>query len=148
MQSNEASEQATYFNRQMSNRVRFIPNPSGGNEVLLIDLTGFAAPLDAIDTINEARSLIAAQPLSSVRCIVDVTAARFNTDVVEALKELAAANKPYMIATGLIGVTGLQRIILEAVIKFTARKNLKSMPSREEAFAWLAAQAPGSEAAA
>ena len=116
--------------------------------MLLIDLTGFASPSEATDTINAARQIIATQPRSSVRCIVDVRAARFNTDVVEALKELAAANKPYMIATSIVGVSGLQRIILDAVIKFTGRRNLKAISSFEEAFAWLAQQQPESAAAA
>ena len=132
----------------MPERVRFIPNPAGGGQVLLIDLTGFAAPIESMDTITAARHTIATQPHSSVRCIVDVRAARFNTDVVEALKELAAANKPYMIATSLVGVSGLQRIILDAVIKFTGRKNLKAISSFEDAFVWLAQQQPGSAAAA
>ncbi len=132
----------------MSDRVRFIPNPAGPDPVVLINLTELAAPLDALPFIIEARDLIATQPHNSVCCLVDVTAARFNTDVVEALKDLAAHNKPHVIASALIGVTGLQRIILESVIKFTGRKNLKALATRAEGFAWIAQQRTGVTAAA
>lgn len=126
----------------MSDRIRFIPDPASGKNVLLIDLAGFENTLDSLPYINEARATVALQPPRSLRCIVDVTGSRFNVEIVEALKELARHNKPFVIASALIGVAGLQRVILESVITFSGRKNLKSLPSREEAFAWLAEQKP------
>ncbi|MDQ2891404.1 MAG: hypothetical protein M3R65_12760 [Gemmatimonadota bacterium] len=132
----------------MSDRVRFIPSPRGTGRVLLIDLTAFASPHEALEYIAEAGSRVATQPKNSVRCLVDVTGARFNGDVVQALKELAAHNRAYVMASAIVGVTGLQRVILDSVIKFSSRKNLKSIPTRDEAFAWLAAQDDGAGATA
>ena len=128
----------------MSERVRFIPNPVGGSAVVLMDLSGFVNASDSLPFISEAREFVATQPPLSVYCLVDVTGSRFNTDVVEAMKGLAAANRPYVVASALIGITGLQRVILESVITFSRRKNLKPLASREAAFDWLAVQKPTS----
>ena len=51
-----------------------------------------------------------------------------------------AHNKPYVIASAVVGVSGLQRVILEGVLKFTGRGNLKPVATRELAFEWLADQ--------
>jgi hypothetical protein len=128
----------------MSDRIRFIPSPANGANVLLMDLSGFVNTADSFRYIREARETVAAQPPLSLHCLVDVSGSRFNVDVVEAMKDLAMHNKPFVIATALVGVTGLQRVILESVVKLTGRKNLKQMPSRAEAFDWLAAQKPAS----
>lgn len=124
----------------MSDRVRFIPNPRDGTRVLLIDLSGFPGPLDGLPHISAARDEVALQPRRSLCCVVDVTGSRFNVEVVEALKDLAAHNKPYVIASAVVGVSGLQRVILEGVVKFTGRSNLRPVATRDEAFAWLAEQ--------
>jgi hypothetical protein len=128
----------------MTDRVRFIPNPVGGSDVLLIDLSGFTSPADSLPFIGDARDIVATQAPLSLYCLVDVTGSRFNVDVVEALKELASHNRPFVVATALIGIAGLQRVILESIVKFTGRKNLKSLPARGEAFSWLATQNPAS----
>lgn len=128
----------------MSDRICFIPNPVNGANVLLMDLSGFAVASDSFPYISEARDTVAAQPPLSLYCLLDVSGSRFNVDVVEAMKELASHNKPFVIATALVGVSGLQRVILESVVKLTGRRNLKQMPSRAEAFDWLAAQKPTS----
>jgi len=126
----------------MSDRVRFIPNPVGHTNVLLIDVSGFANPSEALPFIDEAKITVSGQPLRSVYCLVDVTGSRFNVDVVEAMKELATHDRPYVIASAVVGVAGLMRVIFESVLAFSARKNLKSFPSRGEAFTWLSLQKP------
>lgn len=126
----------------MSDRIRLIPNSVNGKDVLLIDLSQFAIPTDGLPYIREARDFVGMQRPLSVYCLVDVTAARFNVEVVEALKDLATHNRPFVVATALIGVSGLQRVIFESIVAFSGRKNLKPFPSRDEAFAWLATQTP------
>jgi hypothetical protein len=52
------------------------------------------------------------------------------------LKSRVAANAPYVRRAAVIGITGLQRLIYEAVQKFSQR-NIPLFDSREEALAWL-----------
>ena len=124
----------------MSDRVTFIDNPVTGRPALLMDFSGFTTAGDALPHISAARDVVATQPARSLHGIVDVTGSKFNSQVVEALKELATHNAPFMIASGIVGVAGLQRVILDSVIAITGRSNLKAFPTRGEALSWLATQ--------
>jgi len=124
----------------MSDRITFIDNPVTGRPALLMDFSGFSTAADALPHISAAREVVATQPARSLHGIVDVTGSKFNSQVVEALKELATHNAPFMIASGIVGVAGLQRVILDSVIAITGRSNLKAFPTRGEALTWLATQ--------
>jgi hypothetical protein len=130
----------------MSERIHFTPNPYGGRQILVIDFSGFTNASSALPTITAAREMVARQPLESTLCLVDVTGSKFNSEVVDALKALAMHNRPYVIASALIGVSGLQRVILDGVLAFTGRTNLKAFATRDEAFAWLADRAKAAAA--
>lgn len=124
----------------MSDRVSFLTNPTGGAQVLMMNFAGFNAAADALPHIAAAAALIAAQPPASLRTIVDVTGSKCNIEVVESLKQFVAGNRPYIIASAIVGMNGLQRIILDGILTFSSRSNLKSFPARTEALHWLASQ--------
>jgi len=124
----------------MSERISFIENPATGRQALLMDFSGFTTASDALPFIHAARDVVGTQPARSLHGVVDVTGSKFNTHVVEALKELAAHNAPFMIASGIVGVAGLQKVILDSVIAITGRSNLKAFPTRGDALSWLATQ--------
>lgn len=125
----------------MAERITFIDNPMNGRPALLMDFSGFTNAADALPHISAARDVVSTQPARSLHGVVDVTGSKFNTQVVEALKDLASHNAPFMIASGIVGVAGLQRVILGSVIAVTGRNNLKAFPTRGEALQWLATQA-------
>jgi hypothetical protein len=56
------------------------------------------------------------------------------------VKEFTKHNEPYMKITALIGVEGIKKVIYDAVLLFTKRKNLILKNSKEEALDWLAEQ--------
>lgn len=124
----------------MSERIRFIENPVTGRPALLMDLSGFATASDALPFIHAARDVVSTQPARSLYGVVDVTGSRLDARVLEAMKELAAHNAPFMIASGIVGVDGLRRMILDSVIAITGRSNVKAFPTRGDALAWLAAR--------
>lgn len=124
----------------MSDRIAFIENPTTGRPALLMDFSGFTTAADALPHIAAARDLIGTQPARSVHGVVDVTGSKFNAQVVEAMKDFVAHNRPFMVASGIVGVAGLQRVILDSVIAITGRSNLKAFPTRGDALAWLATQ--------
>lgn len=115
-------------------------NPTGGASVLLMNFSGFTTAADALPHIAAAAALIAEQPPTSLRTLVDVTGSRCNIEVVESLKQFVAGNRPYVIASAVVGVSGLQKIILDGILTFSSRSNLKSFPARAEALHWLASQ--------
>lgn len=102
-----------------SERVKFIQH--GGRNILLLNFVDCSAS-DVLNTITEAKQVIAAQPEGSLLTLTDVTNARFNEDVTDRMKEFTAHNKPFVKAGAIIGVSGIKKIIFEAVMMFSKRR--------------------------
>lgn len=102
-----------------SERVKFIKH--GGRNILFLNFVDCSTN-DVLNTINEAKLVIGAQPEGSVLTLTDVTNARFNEDVTDRMKEFTAHNKPFVKAGAIIGVSGIKKIIFEAVMMFSKRK--------------------------
>ncbi len=124
----------------MSDRISFVTNPVSGTPVLLMDFSGLTVPMDALRHIEAAAVVVAQQPAHSLHTLVDVTGSKCNIEIVEKLKQFVAANRPHVIASAIIGVSGLQKIILDSILTFSGRSNLKSFAEKPAAFSWLAAQ--------
>ena len=119
---------------QAANRVRFIIHK--GKRVLSIDYSHSDAEMMKA-VAEEGHRVIALEPPNSVRTLNDVTGASFDQESVEALKSRVAANAPYVKCAAVIGISGLQRLIYEAVQMFTKR-SIRAFSSREEALDYLA----------
>lgn len=68
-----------------------------------------------------------------------MTDSRFSSEVTQAMKEYMAGNKPYVVATASVGISGLKKIINEAAMKFSGRV-FKVFDTIEQAKDWLAEQ--------
>jgi len=117
-------------------RVRFLVHK--GKQILCIDFSG-ASPQETFDVIKVAQPLIAKEPPASVRTMTVVAGLHFNNESSKALKEYAAANKPFVKAAAIVGLSGLQRIIYEGMLLFT-RRQMSTFGDVESAKDWLAAQ--------
>ena len=98
--------------------VRFIEHK--GCQILLIDFSE-CQPSEFLERIRYARSVIGRQPHGSTRTLTVVTKARFNGQVSEAMKEYTSHNKPYVRAAAVVGLSGLQEIVYNVIIKVTGR---------------------------
>lgn len=117
--------------------VRFIEHK--GSQILLINFEG-CQPAETLERIRYARSVIGRQPFASTRTLTVVTGARFNSQVSEAMKEYTAHNKPYVRAAAIVGLSGLQEIVYNVIIKLTGR-NIATFSDIALAKDFLAAQA-------
>jgi hypothetical protein len=117
--------------------VRFIEHKSC--QILLIDFEG-CHPTETLERIRYARSVIGRQPLASTRTLTVVTNSRFNSEVSAAMKEYTAHNKPYVRAAAVVGLSGLQEIVYNVIIKLTGR-NIATFSDIALAKDFLAAQA-------
>lgn len=120
----------------MEHRIKFIEHK--GKKILHLDFSQ-ARPDEVIRIIRAAKDVIASQPSKSIRTLTDVTDLKFNTDAAEAMKEFATHNTPFVEKAAVVGVTGLKRIIYNAVVKFSGR-DLVAFDSHGEAKDWLANQ--------
>ena len=93
----------------------------------------------ALEAIAEARAIVARQPPRSVRTLVYVKGSRFDQEIVKAMKELAEHNKPFVIASAIVGMERLHRVVLTAVATFTRRK-FATFTDLDAAKDWLAQQ--------
>jgi hypothetical protein len=89
--------------------------------ILQIDFDG-CAPNDMLERIRYARSVINRQPLQSVRTLTLVKDARFNNQVSKEMKEYTAHNKPFVRVAAVVGLSGLQEIVYNVIIKVTGRQ--------------------------
>ena len=118
----------------MQQRVKSITHQ--GKEILAIDLS-HASPEDFLAVIREARRVIAAKPLGSVRTLTNVTGVRYRRDVWEPLREFVQHNKPYVRAGAVVGLDALKTIMFNFINKITGR-SLRAMDDEATALDWLA----------
>ena len=117
-------------------RVQFIQHK--GKKLLHLNFADCKAD-EVLTVIDQAKAVIKTQAHQSVFTLTDVTETAFNSAVSEAMKEFVIHNKPYVAASAVVGVTGLKKIIYNAVMRFSGRK-LTAFDTLNEAKDWLAAQ--------
>jgi hypothetical protein len=117
----------------VAERVKFIEHR--GKRVLSINYADCDITLLKA-VAEEMHRVISREPLNSVLTLNDVTGTGFDSESVAVLKSKVAANAPYVRRAAVFGITGLQRLIYEAVQRFTER-SIPAFDSREEALEWL-----------
>jgi hypothetical protein len=118
-------------------RTRFIEHR--GKQVLLLDYSGIRDPEEAVREIRRSIEFVARQPKDSLLVMTTVRDARYNASVLQALKELASHNAPYVKASAAVGMGGLHRIAYQAIILFSKR-NIKTFDTEPDALEWLVTQ--------
>lgn len=118
-------------------RTRFIEH--NGKRILLFDYTHIRDPAEALREIEHSKSVVRQHPPKSLLVLTNVYGARYNTDVLQAMKELAKHDEPYVKASAVVGLTGLLRVAYQAISTFSGRK-IQICNTEEEAKSWLAQQ--------
>jgi hypothetical protein len=119
-----------------------------GETIVFQDFRNLASAADAAAAFDESRSVISRSPPNSALVLTDFSGARFNTEMVEAAKRLAADNRPYIRASALVGISGIQSVLFTGVNR-AAERDIKWFESVEEAERWLLSageEQPGSAA--
>jgi hypothetical protein len=114
-------------------RIKFIQHK--GKEILLLDFSRCTVT-DALALIDKAAAAIRTRPEQSLLTLTDVTDMRFDDTVNQRMKEFTSHNKPYVRAAAVVGITGLKKILFQAVMTFSKRK-INTFDDRETAKAWL-----------
>jgi len=116
-------------------RIRFIDHKS--KKILLEDFSGLKPGQEFYDTLETARKTIHSSPQHSVLALFDASDSYFDQEVINSLKEFTSSNTPYIKSSAVVGVTGLLKIALMTITKFSKRE-FKTFNTREEALDWLA----------
>ena len=118
-------------------RIQFLEQD--GKQILLLDATNMPPGDKFKQFIDDAKHVIHMQQKNSMRTLFDATNAYFDKETVDILKDFTASNRPYVKASAVVGITGLKKMMLELVSKFSNR-TFKQCETREEAVAWLVKQ--------
>ena len=103
-------------------------------------------PTDAVRIIEEAGLLFRSRtPAKTLLSLIDLRGLRFDPSVIEAMKRIARANAPWILASSVVGLSAIGRILYRMVAMFSGR-NFAAFATLAEAEEWLLAQAgpPGS----
>jgi len=117
-------------------RVRFIEHQH--KRILYLDFSD-ATPQEICVLLEQVRKIVAKQPRKSLRTLANVRNARFNSDVRHIILDVIKHNKPYVMASAIFGLRGLQNILFNGIIMVTKRK-FEVCQSMEEAKDWLVRQ--------
>ena len=93
---------------------------------------------EAQDVIMAATPLIRNEPEKSVFTMTYTDGGKFDSDIISALKEFTKGNEPYVKAAAVVGISGLQKIVLDAV-SFFSNREFATFDDMEEAKEYLAA---------
>lgn len=118
-------------------RVRYIKHKD--RDIISVDLSDSRNEEENIAILQKARELIDIQAPKSVLLLTNVTNAHYGSKGVEAMKAYAKANTPFVKASAVVGVTGIKRIIYQAIVKMTGR-HIAVFDTTEQALDWLAEQ--------
>jgi hypothetical protein len=118
-------------------RTRFIEHR--GKRILVLDYSDMRDPDEAIAAIEQSKRVAATHPPHSLLVMTVVRNARYNSAVLQALKELASHNEPYVKASAIVGMGGLHRVAYQAVLLFSRRK-IPAFDTEQQALDWLVEQ--------
>lgn len=119
-------------------RTRFIDH--GGRRIVFMDFSQLEEPDLALVEIAAARQFVAAQPkVQNLLTLVFVEGSRFDGRIIEALRELATHDRPWVLAGAVVGMSALHKVLYRIVTSLSGRK-LAVFSTIEEAKDWLVAQ--------
>ena len=117
----------------MIDRIRFISHD--GKQILLVDFSNCSAA--QVEKVCRAvPEIVTTLPVNSVLVLSDFTGASFDHDSIQAMKESAVFDKPYVKKSAWVGAENFPHAFSESLRTFS-RREFPAFQSREEALAWL-----------
>src|SRR5690242_16407627 len=111
-------------------RVEFIEHE--GRRILRTDVSDLG-PAEAIETMRLAHATVQGLPRErTVLSLLVVTRLRFDPQVIEEMKRVGKLDEPWVLATAVVGLSAIGRVLSRVVSLFTGRRFL-AFPSVEEA---------------
>ena len=109
-----------------------------GKRIIYAEMAGKSTE-EILNAIASAKLEIRKEPpTESVLSLINVKGGKISTEINQAFKDLEKDTRPYMKMTAVIGVEGLQSIMLNGILMFTRTKKVTVKNSKEEALDFLA----------
>lgn len=93
-----------------------------GVRICHLDFSNLLNEEEALEAIDEAKHVIAAEPPKSVYTITDVTGSRVTPTIRKALQDLTDHNHLFVILGAVVGLGTLERVVLRGIVQLTGRR--------------------------
>ncbi|MCU0453456.1 MAG: hypothetical protein MUE68_07335 [Bacteroidetes bacterium] len=112
-----------------------------GKRILHLDLAGMQLrdKGEFYEAIEAVRKRVEQEPAGSVLAVTNVTNSAFDADIARAITACARYNAPHIKASAVVGVAGIQKVVLSAIKAQTGR-SFYIASTLEEALSWLQQQ--------
>jgi hypothetical protein len=109
-----------------------------GKPIVFQDFSQVTTVEEGLRAIEDARAFVERQP-GAVLVLTDVTGSTFDQRVVDAMRDLAQHHKPFVVASAIVGLSPIQRVVYATIVKITGRV-IRPFTALEEAKDWLVEQ--------
>jgi hypothetical protein len=110
-----------------------------GVRMLLVDGSELRSADDIDALAAHVGPLIQGEPQGSVRIALNVSGLRFDRQSIVSIKKIFADSQPWIRASSLVGVAGLQRVLLQ-ILNQVAKRERPLFDTVDAAKDWLATQ--------
>ena len=112
-----------------------------GKKILCLDLSGLELKdkEEFKSLVGNAKKTIAQHPPNSILLITNIANTGFDTEIAAVMADYATHNTSYVKASAVVGISGVQKIILTAIKAVTGRDFFLSN-TMQEAEDWLVNQ--------
>ncbi len=110
-----------------------------GKDILIVDVSHTENTEERVEILERGGEIIRTLAPKSALVLTNVSDVAYDITSVEAMKNYASGNTPYMKASAVVGVTGMKKVILQSVVRITGR-NIQSFDEVKKALDWLAEQ--------
>ncbi|MCE1254854.1 MAG: hypothetical protein LWX83_15065 [Anaerolineae bacterium] len=107
-----------------------------GKSIVMVDLSNLSGK-DVSEVLSDAKNVISRLGEKKALVLTDVTGAKYDKEVAEAIKDFTKFNTPYIKGSAVVGAIGVQSVLLQTVV-FLTRREIKTFTNRGEAVDWLA----------
>jgi hypothetical protein len=110
-----------------------------GARMLIVDASDLRSVEEIDCMVAHIEPLIRGEPPGSVRILLDVTRLRFDRQSIVSIKQVFVNAQPWIKASCLVGVAGLQRVLLQ-ILNQVAKRERPLFDTAADAKDWLATQ--------
>jgi len=107
-----------------------------GRSIFFMDFTGLRDVSSIEALVKESKDYIRMQPEKSVLTLTNLDGMHFNAEIKNIFSEFISGNKEYVAFGAVVGLSGLQRIVYNGIMKLTGR-DIRSFETLDLAKAWL-----------
>ena len=116
---------------------RFEEFSQAGKNFIYINLSGLGTNDDFLAVRDVVKNAIAKYPEKSLYTITNIENIRFDSNSKEIVAKYLEENKPYVKYGVVIGLDGIKKMLVQAVMKLSGRKNLFFAFTKERAIELL-----------